>query len=261
MTPRTDVHRPSAIDPKDYEYRWAFDTAGARGPTAARHEAALRASTTSVYREPTRCDHCGAHLRYAVLYEHTPTGELICTGITCTENTMSVPDRMTLRVQRLKSRAKLRRERRERRENAERRHPRATALLDTYARQGGTNRFVLDVARRYRRHGWLSDRQAAAVLKAVERSIPRGGGAEAADMRRRERGRDLYLEGKVRRVAEGVYEVESSAGGDEPYRVSLDPESCPCADSEKGNRCKHVYAALAAEKGTAGEPVDAGGRP
>jgi hypothetical protein len=56
---RTDAHRPSAIDPANYEYRWAFDTAEQRGPSAARFEAALRASETSVYKDAHRCDHCG----------------------------------------------------------------------------------------------------------------------------------------------------------------------------------------------------------
>lgn len=106
---------------------------------------------------------------------------------------------------------------------------------------------MLSVSRRYRRHGYLSDRQASAVLQAVERSVPRGRGADAADLRRRERGADLHRDGKVRRVEDGVYLVEGSDGGE--YRVTLDPENCPCPDSEKGNKCKHVYGALSAEKG------------
>ncbi len=63
---------------------------------------------------------------------------------------------------------------------------------------------------------------------------------------REERGERLYLDEKVRRVGEKQYEVEGS--GDESYAVSLDPESCPCPDSEKGNKCKHIFAALCAER-------------
>lgn len=243
---RTDQHRPSAIEPADYEYRWIIDTAGQRGPTGARYEAALMSSVTSVYRSPNRCDHCGAHLRYAVIYEHVPTGEMICTGIICAEKTMSVPDRMTLRVRRLRALTTMRRERRKRKEDAERRHPRAVSILENYAFSGGTNPFVLSVARRYRRHGWLSDRQADAVVDAVDRSVPRGRGADAADLRRRERGAALYRAGRVRHVGECVYLVGASDGGE--YRVTLDPEHCPCPDAGKGNRCKHVYGALCAEK-------------
>ena len=242
---RTDEHRPSAIDPADYEYRWAFDTVSQLGPTAARFEAALRGSSKSVYRDARRCDHCGAHLRYAVVYEHTPTGEVICTGIDCARNTMSVPDRLTLRVKRLRALTTMRRERRKRKEDAEARHPRVTALLGVYERQGGSNAFVRSVSRKYRRHGYLSDRQAAAVLRAVDRGVPKGRGADAADRRRRERGAQLHQDGKVRKVEEDGYLVEGSDGGE--YRVTLDPENYPCPDAGKGNRCKHVYAALAAE--------------
>ncbi len=83
------------------------------------------------------------------------------------------------------------------------------------------------------------------MLRAVNRGVPRGRGAEDADRRRRERGRALYEAGKVRLVEDGVYMVEGSGGGE--YRVTLDPERCPCPDAEKGNRCKHLYAALTAE--------------
>lgn len=246
---RTDVHRPSAIEPGDYEYRWIIDTAGVRGLTAARYEAALTSSSTSVYRDTSRCDHCGTHLRYAVIYEHVPTGEYVCTGITCAEKTMSVPNRMMLRVRRLRALTTMRRERRQRKEEAEKLYPRATAILGDYAFSGGSNPFVLSVSRKYVRGGWLSGRQAVAVVNAVERSIPRGRGADAADLRRRERGAELHRDGQVRYAGEGVYMVAGSDGGE--YPVTLDPENCPCPDHEKGNRCKHVYAALAAEKAMA----------
>jgi hypothetical protein len=161
---------------------------------------------------------------------------------------------MVLRVRRLRALTTMRRERRRRKEDAENRHPKATALLGNYERMGGSNAFVASVARRYRRHGWLSDRQAAAVLRAVERGVPRGRGADAADLRRRERGRALHEDGKVRKVENGVYLVEGS--GDEPYPVTLDPESCPCPDSQKENRCKHVYGALAAEHDESAVPAN-----
>ena len=49
----------------------------------------------------------------------------------------------------------------------------------------------------------------------------------------------------MRRVEDGVYLVEGSGGGE--YRVTFALERCPCPDSGKGNRCKHVYGALTAE--------------
>ncbi len=130
-------------------------------------------------------------------------------------------------------------------------YPEAVAILDRYASSGGPNPFVRDVARRFEQSGWLSTGQAEAVVEAEKRVITPGQAADRADIRRRERGQDLYRDGKVRRVAEGVYEVEGSS--EEPYTVSIDPESCPCPDSEKGHRCKHVYGALAAEKHLATE--------
>ncbi len=131
-------------------------------------------------------------------------------------------------------------------------HPEAVAILERYADKGGPNPYLRDAARRFGESGRLSPGQAEAVVEAERRGITPGQAADRADIRRRERGRDLYLEGKVRAAGEGVYLVERS-GGDEPYRVSLYPESCPCPDAEKGHRCKHVYAALADEKDLAAE--------
>ncbi|MDP9484354.1 MAG: hypothetical protein M3Q49_00925 [Actinomycetota bacterium] len=82
-------------------------------------------------------------------------------------------------------------------------------------------------------------------MGAAEKGASRGSGADAADARRRERGRELHDAGKVRRVTPGVYAVAGSDGTE--YRVTTNPPSCPCPDSGKGNRCKHYYASCCAQ--------------
>lgn len=90
---RTDVHRPIEMDPADYEFIFCFDT---HEPAINPHETWLREQFYAKQHKGGNfdtkgsCDHCGAHLRYVAILEHTPTGEQIAVGETCLDNRFSL---------------------------------------------------------------------------------------------------------------------------------------------------------------------------
>lgn len=129
-TRRTDIHRPSApeFDPADYTCQGVFDLHPEEGDNRYRVQVvtALRAQGYSFRGAPhgsRQCSHCGAHLRYAALMLHTPTGTLMYVGETCLDNRF---DSLTKdEFARLRATAKLNTERRNLRE-------RFTALCDEH---------------------------------------------------------------------------------------------------------------------------------
>lgn len=195
MQTRTDVHRPSYIRPEDYSYTTSFDTTppeiwppdGVVTPEFQRmmelvmqpwreerdRLANMLNTDTSVYKSLYRCDHCGAHLRYVSLFYHEPTGNHIAVGEECAENTMDVPDRMTLEIKRLRERSAARREKarmdaetRKAKEETRKHDPVAAGILDNYE---GENSFILDVKARYDKWGNISDAQASAIINTYNR--------------------------------------------------------------------------------------------
>lgn len=213
---RTDVHRPKEIRPEDYSWVFSYDTQPPLVPMEDQAAATraleewrrhfdrfvlepIRKSTTTVYSSPYRCDHCGAHLRYGNLYFYEPAGGVIVIGDICAEETMEVPDRAHLEQKRIREAAKAARmaeaenkKARERRERAEQEFPEATALLETYQ---GENSFILDVSERFKRQGYLSEKQAAALVRAHHRDL------EREDQRRKEAA--LIASGEIEPVPEG----------------------------------------------------------
>lgn len=194
---RTDIHRPSVVDPANYSYSTSFDNnppelhppMGVVTPEWHEYMESLMApwreerdrlhgmlkNDTSVYNSTYRCDHCGAHLRYVSLFYYEPTGEHIAVGEECAENTFSVPDRMSLEIKRLRDAASNRREKAryakecEKARNASiQEYPDAVKVLDNYK---GNNSFIHDVKDRFDRYGNLSERQAYAVVRAFEKEV------------------------------------------------------------------------------------------
>jgi hypothetical protein len=84
---RTDVHRPSAIDPADYEL--AAPMPGVKAPHCGPF---MDYGSVS-----KNCDHCGHALRYAVRFLHKPTGGIVIFGEDCT-NLIDLPQSMKDRV-------------------------------------------------------------------------------------------------------------------------------------------------------------------
>lgn len=83
---RTDVHRPSALVPEDYEYAYGYD-AHPDCMNASYVQAQVERLREEGYRfggpEGRGCQHCGANIRYVAVLKHVPTKTLIRVGETC----------------------------------------------------------------------------------------------------------------------------------------------------------------------------------
>lgn len=93
MTKRTDVHRPSAIDPEQYEYVAAMTRADSLGGAmilrgereALQRHREMTGGAYSRHERGGDCHVCGAHfIDYAIFY-HAPTNSYIRTGFDCAE--------------------------------------------------------------------------------------------------------------------------------------------------------------------------------
>lgn len=291
---RIDEHRPSAIRPEDYAFEFGYDAQPPMGwgfgevtdPEQMRrmretYEAMLqehiellrpiRESGTSTYNDPYRCDHCGAHMRYGMVYRHLPSEDVITVGEICAENTMRVPNRATLVMKRLREAAAAARmreaedkEARERRELAERDYPEAVKVIRAIVAESETAQAILadrdaplyeidalpfleNVAVKHLRRGYLSERQAAAIVKGYA-------ARQARQVERQEREKTaepcpagrIWVEGRVlsTKTQENdfgtrcVMTVEDDRGfrvwGTEPSTI----KGAPYGDEIRGRRIK-----------------------
>jgi hypothetical protein len=171
-TTRTDVHSPKNLITEDYELVNCFDNQTAwaiteYGLTISRK---LHADD-ELGRGANQCHHCGAHIRYFAVLEHTPTGKYIVAGETCVDNRFS---RATADFQRLRKQAEL--------DRAQQRIKRA---LEQFAADNSDvaflatgelpesiswNNFVSDISRKLRMYGEISTRQLTAVRDAIQRA-------------------------------------------------------------------------------------------
>ena len=186
MTTRTDIHRPSSpdFDPEAYElfgiftlyagYRvnfgsdkgdwvdspfkiavtglesrgWNTDIVGARDSVNSR-----------------QCGHCGAHIKYGALMTFEKELSLIVVGEDCLQNRFE-SDLTKSQFQALREEQRL---------NTDRTKKSAKIAAVLQANPGlescfdSNNSFVQDVLNRLHKYGELSERQIAAVLKAVKR--------------------------------------------------------------------------------------------
>lgn len=197
---RTDTHSPRSFDPADYHEVGYFDNHPEEGGCWIDEDVSDAPTFVGNYEQRGRCDHCGAGpLRYGVVFQHTPTAELVVTGTVCASR-LGLSSRSEFERRELLERA-ISKQRRD--EYASRNPEVAQFLFD--ALEGGSERFefVLDVARKLRRYGDLSEAQTAAIAKIM---VKRAEQAEAkADEPQPEtplqEGRYL-VEGKVLTVKE-----------------------------------------------------------
>jgi hypothetical protein len=167
--PRTDIHRPTDLVTEDYDYVGAYYNGSASGPGDLSDRAiALRKlvaqSTTTRYHSGTQCDHCGAHIVYVAVVKHLPTGDHLAIGETCLDNRFA---RATRDFQAMRAAAKLDRQAHAIRSAWD--AYRSANPADWDALEASTNGFVVDVLRKGRRYGNLSDRQFSAIIRAVAR--------------------------------------------------------------------------------------------
>lgn len=164
---RVDVHRPSAINPADYELAAPLPGNGlawwARGPYI---------DAGSVSRE---CDHCGHALRYFVRHIYKPTGKVVIFGEDCADLIGLVDDRASLEFEKLRRRAA--EERRQEREKLEReeklalfkvQQPVIDAFLEDIDENTEKFAFIVDMKRALNMWGYLTERQIESTLKCIK---------------------------------------------------------------------------------------------
>jgi hypothetical protein len=200
MTTRTDIHSPTNMDPADYEYVFAYDSQGPGCLTGIMSTAegqawwsAIQANKANVHYHG-QCDHCGAWLRYIAILKHTPTGQYIEVGETCLDNRFSLVSKAQFDTLR-KSAALDRKAQRIRKAVVETLNVLSSSqpaeVVQFLSDREGTNDpkgiwyGASDIRRKFQTYGDISDRQAAAVAKALadvaERQAKRA--AEATEPR------------------------------------------------------------------------------
>ena len=185
MTARTDVHRPSALDPADYADVGYLDLGDGIDPGDQFIEPEFDAKTM-VWDETGKwatCAHCGHSARYYEVFFHAKSDRLVPVGMTCAKKLgLSSIHEVEMRQQA------------ERRKLAKVRghflagNPRARQAIewasdhfvevreayaeDSLAEDHGlidTNNFLYDLAQKFERYGSLSEKQVEAAWWAAER--------------------------------------------------------------------------------------------
>jgi hypothetical protein len=103
-TQRTDIHRPSLLDPSEYSFLGCFyqGSSDAMAQSYVQDETELHDNIRESgatkfkggnYEAKMTCDHCGAIFAHGVCFLHTPTGEYITVGHICASDTIGLPSR------------------------------------------------------------------------------------------------------------------------------------------------------------------------
>jgi hypothetical protein len=165
MTKRTDIHRPSVINPADYTL--------VDGPEAF-HDFG---SASGI------CRHCGHAIRYAVRFTHIPSGQRVNIGSDCA-NFIDTSDRIAYEIKRMKVAARNARiaakyEQKwiDSRENMEDNYPDLASFMEDNDWDNEKFSFLISMKEAYDRFGGLTPAQITAtdkiVTKRIERSIER----------------------------------------------------------------------------------------
>jgi hypothetical protein len=85
---RTDIHRPSALIPEDYSFRYCFAYPGMDGAPPVNMDLIQRDRQAGIIEQHFSkggCHVCGASYRYGAAFTHLPTGKVILVGWICAE--------------------------------------------------------------------------------------------------------------------------------------------------------------------------------
>lgn len=158
---RVDVHKPSSINPGDYEY------IGVDEARKALKEGQKIAGPGGV------CHHCGKAIVWRVHWRYLPTGDVVTFGYICTEILGMSNDRIEHEMVLLKRRAENERreeqakmEREEKVEKFQAEHPDVAEFLNNLD-EGETFEFLVDMKRSMEHWGSLTERQVESVKKCM----------------------------------------------------------------------------------------------
>lgn len=173
------LHGKAQLVPADYEFVGFFDNELPRfemGLGVEFYEAMMREARAERQRVADmlrphvsyQCTHCGAHIRYAVIFFHRPSGEHIAVGETCARERMTLTSHDDIQIRNAKLAAL-------KRAHAAKVHADALAWIEAHgdlwermeAARG--DEFIADLRRAVVRYGSLTERQEAALTPALER--------------------------------------------------------------------------------------------
>lgn len=183
MTQTPTVHNPTNFDPAQYEVEDYIDNKRpqyyGQGLEVWQEEIKFwqadceRALGPDWIRKIHRCVHCGnGHIRWISVVRYLPTGETVVFGADCTKR-LEFVDRKTFKLAQLQSRDASRKVRikvwndRQRYLEAHPEIAEALKAIEQPAHAG--NGFVKDVLSKLDTYGYLTERQAAAVVTSLKR--------------------------------------------------------------------------------------------
>lgn len=237
---RKDPHRPVNLVPEDYTpvgyYDCGWDSDGFSTELPSSYD------PVGPYADkPERCDHCGAHIRYGCILAWAGGGH-IHVGEICMGNRFTLS---TAKFQKLRKAAAL--DRKAQKIKTAWAEYRAANEADWEALDASENGFVQDVLRKGRLYGNLSDKQLAAIQKAVDQDVEKMIAAAAAPPTAPvPTGKGVAIEG----VVVSVKWQDSYYGGTQKMLVVVEtpegefkvwgtvPSSLP--NTEKGDRVSFV---------------------
>lgn len=156
---RDDAHRPSVINPGDYEYQ---------------HVGVNRKDKIKGGPAGT-CHHCGKAIVWEVVWKHLPSDNLVTFGETCTEILGMSNDRIQHEMVLLKRQVENERQqekneqyKQEKKEKFAAEHPDIVKFLDSIDEDEEQFYFIVDMKRSLDNWGSLTDNQAAAVQRTME---------------------------------------------------------------------------------------------
>jgi hypothetical protein len=176
VTTRSDLHSPKHLITENYEYVFGLDTrpsedSGWQDSPPKEHEVGIDNLLSSW---DGRCAHCGQrNVRWLAVLRHT-SGEYLGVGFTCLDNRFS---RATADFQRLKRQGELDRQLQKVKKARlawVAKNPDLAFLGDkepALPEASKRNGFLLDLSRKLRQYGDLSEKQAEAARKSLARDV------------------------------------------------------------------------------------------
>jgi len=173
---RTDIHRPSEMNPAEYTELGVFYQGpneyigaayGSLHSELSRAEQPYTRWTAGNFSRNSTCDHCGAAFHYGVVFAHTPTNETVSVGWQCAQNSLGVSSRS----QQARDRAVRIAARQREIDEAVAECPEDVRMALQANRDSATpNSFLSDLYSKLYVKGYkLSDRQCEAVLRSITR--------------------------------------------------------------------------------------------
>lgn len=171
---RGDIHSPSNVRPERYTWLDSLDLSDTVSDDEYYASIVVRLIEGSPHDREDQCAHCGAYLRYVAVMEYRDGSNryLVPWGHDCLDTLSMLEDNAAAKLRQLKL-ARQRREQakrnQEERERFKQDQPDVYTLLQMAVAEPQDHLdFVLDVAWRFQRDPYLSERQVAALERCVK---------------------------------------------------------------------------------------------